>query len=190
MTVSRREFLQAGLAVGVGATAGFAQTRPLLGLIAPPAGYPVPAEGLALYDSTIRFTVVALGAWLISSPATFGYMDPAQVGEGVLPRRAMVRAHRKRIDIEDRRFTLIRYAVAIKVGAVAARDVFIIRNEVAVAVAGRGEADAEVKDYIERTIIDLRVSQAGSAAALLSTSACVMSGVASCQTRPVRPPLR
>lgn len=60
-TFSRREFIQAGLAVGVGAAAGSAQTRPLLGLIAPPADYPVPAEGLALYDSTIRFTVVALG---------------------------------------------------------------------------------------------------------------------------------
>jgi arylmalonate decarboxylase len=61
MTFSRREFLQAGLAVGAGATAGFAQTRPLLGLIAPPADYPVPAEGLALYDSAVRFSVVALG---------------------------------------------------------------------------------------------------------------------------------
>jgi arylmalonate decarboxylase len=61
MTFSRREFLQAGLGVGVGAAVGSAQTRPLLGLIAPPADYPVPPEGLALYDSTIRFSVVALG---------------------------------------------------------------------------------------------------------------------------------
>ena len=61
MTFSRREFLHAGLAVGIGATVGTAQTKPLLGLIAPPADYPVPPEGLALYDSTIRFTVVALG---------------------------------------------------------------------------------------------------------------------------------
>ena len=61
MTFSRREFLQAGVAVGLGATVGTAQTKPLLGLIAPPADYPVPPEGLALYDSTIRFTVVALG---------------------------------------------------------------------------------------------------------------------------------
>jgi len=61
MAFSRREFLQAGLAVGVGAAVGSAQTRPLLGLIAPPADYPVPPEGLALYDSAIRFTVVALG---------------------------------------------------------------------------------------------------------------------------------
>ena len=62
MIFSRREFIQAGLAVGVGAAVGSAQnTRPLLGLIAPPADYPVPPEGLALYDSAIRFSVVALG---------------------------------------------------------------------------------------------------------------------------------
>lgn len=61
MTISRRELLQAGLALGLGATVAPAQTRPLLGLIAPPADYPVPAEGLALYDSTIRFTVFGLG---------------------------------------------------------------------------------------------------------------------------------
>ena len=61
MTFSRREFLQAGLALGVGTNVAFSQTRPLLGLIAPPADYPVPPEGLALYDSAIRFTVVALG---------------------------------------------------------------------------------------------------------------------------------
>lgn len=61
MTISRRELLQAGLALSLGATVGSAQTRPLLGLIAPPADYPVPAEGLALYESTIRFTVYGLG---------------------------------------------------------------------------------------------------------------------------------
>jgi arylmalonate decarboxylase len=61
MTISRRGFLQAGLAVGVGATVGAAETRPLLGLIAPPADYPIPPEGLALYDAAIRFTVIGLG---------------------------------------------------------------------------------------------------------------------------------
>ncbi len=61
MAFSRREFLQAGLAVGVGAAIGSAQTRPLLGLIAPPADYPVPAEGLALYDKVLQFSVVGLG---------------------------------------------------------------------------------------------------------------------------------
>lgn len=61
MTFSRREFLHAGLVVGVGANFAFAQQRPLLGLIAPPADYPVPAEGVALYDSAVRFSVVGLG---------------------------------------------------------------------------------------------------------------------------------
>src|SRR4030095_677054 len=61
MTISRRSFLQAGLVVGAGANLAFAETRPLLGLIAPPADYPLPREGLALYDSPIRFTVVGLG---------------------------------------------------------------------------------------------------------------------------------
>ena len=61
MTISRREFLQAGIAVGVGTAVGSAQTRPLLGLIAPPADYPIPPEGLALYDASIRFSVVGLG---------------------------------------------------------------------------------------------------------------------------------
>src|SRR5688572_30505123 len=61
MVISRRELLQAGLAVGIGARAAGAQTRPLLGIIAPPADYPVPPEGLALYENTIRFTVHGLG---------------------------------------------------------------------------------------------------------------------------------
>lgn len=61
MTLSRRELLQAGLAVSVCATVGSAQARPLLGLIAPPADYPVPPEGLALYDSSVRFAVIGLG---------------------------------------------------------------------------------------------------------------------------------
>ena len=61
MVISRRELLQAGLAIGIGARAGESQTRPLLGIIAPPADYPVPAEGLALYDSSIRFSVYGLG---------------------------------------------------------------------------------------------------------------------------------
>ena len=61
MSISRRAFLQTGLAVGAGAKLVFAETRPLLGLIAPPADYPIPPEGLALYDSSLRFTVVGLG---------------------------------------------------------------------------------------------------------------------------------
>jgi len=61
MQLSRRELLEAGLMVGAAASLGLAQTRPLLGLIAPPADYPVPDEGLALYKSDLRFTVFGLG---------------------------------------------------------------------------------------------------------------------------------
>ena len=62
MKISRRELLQAGVAMGVGAAyAGAADARPLLGLIAPPANYPVPPEAIALYDRQIRFTVFGLG---------------------------------------------------------------------------------------------------------------------------------
>jgi arylmalonate decarboxylase len=70
MTISRRELLQAGVALGVGAAVGSAQTRPLLGLIAPPANYPVPPEGLALYDKSLRFTVFGLG---LTSMTPAGY---------------------------------------------------------------------------------------------------------------------
>jgi len=60
--LSRRELLQTCLAVGAApAIAAAATTRPLLGLIAPPANYPVPPEGLTLYDSALRFTVYGLG---------------------------------------------------------------------------------------------------------------------------------
>ncbi len=62
MTMTRRELLQAGLAVGLTARVGAAaDTHPLLGLIAPPANYPVPPEALTLYGSQIRFTVFGLG---------------------------------------------------------------------------------------------------------------------------------
>ena len=61
MMLSRRELLHAGLMVGAGATLTFAQAKPLLGLIAPPADYPVPDEGVTLYDSALRFTVFGLG---------------------------------------------------------------------------------------------------------------------------------
>ena len=61
MDISRRELLYAGIALGIGSAAGSAQTRPLLGLIAPPANYPIPPEGLALYDRNLRFTVFGLG---------------------------------------------------------------------------------------------------------------------------------
>jgi arylmalonate decarboxylase len=61
MTLSRREFVQAGLAVGAGAVLGGAAAKPVLGLIAPPANYPIPPEGIALYDSRIDFKVFSLG---------------------------------------------------------------------------------------------------------------------------------
>jgi arylmalonate decarboxylase len=59
--LTRRDVLRAGLAVGLSAGAAAAQTRPLLGLIAPPENYPVPPEGLTLYGSDLRFTVFGLG---------------------------------------------------------------------------------------------------------------------------------
>lgn len=61
MVLSRRELLQAGLVLGAGATLGAADARPVLGLVAPPENYPVPPEGLALYDHDIRFSVTGLG---------------------------------------------------------------------------------------------------------------------------------
>jgi arylmalonate decarboxylase len=60
MRISRRELLQAGLGTGIVAACG-AATAPLLGLIAPPAAYPVPPEGIALYGRDIRFLVHGLG---------------------------------------------------------------------------------------------------------------------------------
>jgi hypothetical protein len=62
MKISRRELLQAGVGLGITAAyAAAADTRPLLGLIAPPLGYPVPPEALALYDKQIRFVTYGLG---------------------------------------------------------------------------------------------------------------------------------
>ena len=59
--VSRRELLQTCLAASALPFVAAAKTQPLLGLIAPPANYPVPPEGLALYGSDLRFTVYGLG---------------------------------------------------------------------------------------------------------------------------------
>jgi len=61
MRMSRRELLQAGVGTGIAAACGAATTPPLLGLIAPPADYPVPPEGIALYGRDIRFLVHGLG---------------------------------------------------------------------------------------------------------------------------------
>jgi arylmalonate decarboxylase len=59
--LSRRELLQTCLAASALPLAAAAKAPPLLGLIAPPANYPVPPEGLALYGSDLRFTVYGLG---------------------------------------------------------------------------------------------------------------------------------
>src|SRR5918993_3744013 len=83
MVISRRELLQAGLAVGIGARAVGSQTRPLLGIIAPPADYPVPAEGLALYDGSIRFSVYGLGLKTMTPAGYDSVIDkivPAAIG--------------------------------------------------------------------------------------------------------------
>lgn len=61
MKISRRELFQASAIFGVAAACGRAATPPLLGLIAPPADYPVPPEGLLLYGKELRFTVFGLG---------------------------------------------------------------------------------------------------------------------------------
>lgn len=59
--LSRRELLQTCLAATALPFAAAAKTQPLLGLIAPPANYPVPPEGVTLYGSDLRFTVYGLG---------------------------------------------------------------------------------------------------------------------------------
>jgi arylmalonate decarboxylase len=61
MRLSRRELLEAGVGTGIAMAAAAATTPPLLGLIAPPANYPVPPEAIALYARHIRFTVFGLG---------------------------------------------------------------------------------------------------------------------------------
>jgi arylmalonate decarboxylase len=61
MTLSRREFIQAGLAAGATVALGSAAAKPVLGLIAPPENYAVPPEGLALYGSAIDFKIFSLG---------------------------------------------------------------------------------------------------------------------------------
>jgi arylmalonate decarboxylase len=93
MTISRRELLQAGLALAVSSTARGAETRPLLGLIAPPADYPVPPEGLALYDAAIRFTVYGLGLKTMTPEGYDSVIDkivPAAVQQAKAGARAIV----------------------------------------------------------------------------------------------------
>ena len=61
MRISRRELLQAGIGSGIAVACSAQTAAPLLGLIAPPAAYPVPPEGIALYGRQIRFLVHGLG---------------------------------------------------------------------------------------------------------------------------------
>src|SRR5450631_4005100 len=60
MFTSRREFLQlAGLAAGAATLSSAAD--PVLGMIFPPANYPVPAEATQLYPHGIRFLAEGVG---------------------------------------------------------------------------------------------------------------------------------
>ena len=61
MTLSRREFVQAGIATGAVLTLGSAAAKPVVGLIAPPENYPVPPEGITLYDNVTTFKMFSLG---------------------------------------------------------------------------------------------------------------------------------
>jgi arylmalonate decarboxylase len=59
--MNRRQFLEIVSIAGASVSMGTAATNPLLGLIAPPADYPVPDEGLVMYSSKARFNVFGLG---------------------------------------------------------------------------------------------------------------------------------
>ena len=61
MTITRREFLRIGSALTLSSTIGSSAVNPVLGLIAPPADYPVPDEAITLYASRVQFKVFGLG---------------------------------------------------------------------------------------------------------------------------------
>ena len=61
MTITRREFLQIGSAITLGSAVASSAGNPVLGLIAPPADYPVPDEAITLYASRVQFKVFGLG---------------------------------------------------------------------------------------------------------------------------------
>src|SRR3978361_210766 len=62
MMNSRREFLKVASAGVVGARLGAAATsEPTLGMIFPPANYPVPPEAHRMYPSGIRFLAIGVG---------------------------------------------------------------------------------------------------------------------------------
>ena len=60
MTHSRRQFLQVASAGAASAALGVA-AEPVLGMIFPPANYPVPPEARLLYPSGIRFLAAGVG---------------------------------------------------------------------------------------------------------------------------------
>jgi arylmalonate decarboxylase len=64
MTTSRRQFLQIASAGAAGATLGasfLSADVPTLGMIFPPANYPVPPEATTLYPSGVRFLAEGVG---------------------------------------------------------------------------------------------------------------------------------
>lgn len=64
MTTSRRQFLQAAATGAAGATLGAVRGGaevPTLGMIFPPANYPVPPEAKMLYPSGVRFLAEGVG---------------------------------------------------------------------------------------------------------------------------------
>jgi arylmalonate decarboxylase len=61
MTHSRRQFLQVASAGAASAALAAAAAEPVLGMIFPPANYPVPPEARVLYPSGIRFLSAGVG---------------------------------------------------------------------------------------------------------------------------------
>jgi arylmalonate decarboxylase len=58
---SRRDFLKIGAAGAASAALGLSATEPTVGMIFPPAHYPVPPEAKLLYPSGVRFLAEGLG---------------------------------------------------------------------------------------------------------------------------------
>src|ERR1700691_1292718 len=79
MTSSRRQFLQIASAGAVGAALGSADV-PTLGMIFPPANYPVPPEATLLYPSGVRFLAEGVGLQKMTADEydrVFGRILPA-----------------------------------------------------------------------------------------------------------------
>ena len=83
MTSSRRQFLQIASASAAGAAIGSAlqgATVPTLGMIFPPANYPVPPEATLLYPSGVRFLAEGVGLQKMTADEydrVFGRILPA-----------------------------------------------------------------------------------------------------------------